>query len=281
MNLRTFVVVLFSLYYSTCFSQGTDLTFGGGIMNYQGDLQGARFTFKLAQKGYNLYLKHDNGNKIVTRWGITIGSVYGDDKFNSSPQKERNLNFRSNIFEIQAAWEYHFLNSAEHRISPYVFGGLAYFHFNPYTSDTIGRTVFLKPFSTEGEGLPQYPNRKTYNLNQIAIPFGAGIDYKINCMFSIGVEFTERKLFTDYLDDVSKGYIDYNTLLKERGPLAVKLAYRGPGPYPPDPNTAFHRGNPANKDWYYTGIINITYHFNNCNGGRKVTGNSYDCPINP
>lgn len=259
-------------------SQGIDVTLGIGKMNYQGDLQNSKFTTKLSQQAISGIVKYDFQNQFIGRAGLTFGSVYGDDKFNPSPQKERNLNFRSNIQEIQFGLEYHFAKFEILRISPYVFAGIAAFHFNPYTDDTAGRKVYLRPFSTEGEGLPEFPDRKPYRLNQIAIPFGFGFNYRINCMFSIGAEFSERKLFTDYLDDVSKGYVDYNTLLKEKGKLAVKLAYRGPGEYPPDPTKAYNRGNPSNKDWYYTGMITLTYHFNN-NCTLPNRGTSYGCPL--
>jgi len=52
----------------------------------------------------------------------------------------------------------------------------------------------------------------------------------------VGLEFGYNKLFTDYLDDVSKTYVDAGTLSGERGQTAVDLAYRGyevgSGPYP-------------------------------------------------
>ncbi len=77
----------------------------------------------------------------------------------------------------------------------------------------------------------------------------------------IGLEFGIRKLFTDYLDDVSTTYIDKNILLAERCAKAVELAFRSveltPGAqYPPD---GTQRGSPKNKDWYY--CMGITFSF--------------------
>lgn len=277
--LRIGIVLLLLFAFTTTYSQGYQLTIAFGEMNYQGDLQSSTLTTKLAQSAFSGYLKYDAGNKLVYRAGLTYGNIYGDDAFNPSPQKERNLNFRSKIGEFQVAIEYHFIDGNIHRISPYVFAGLAYFHFDPYTNDTANRQVYLHYFSTEGQGLPEYPDRKPYSLNQFAIPFGVGISFRLNCALSIGAEIGERKLFTDYLDDVSKRYVDYNTLLKAKGPLAVKLAYREPGDYPADINTAYNRGNPKNKDWYYTGMITLTYHFSGCSFGKVVnSGSQYSCP---
>lgn len=271
--------ILFLLICVSARTQGLDFTLGYGMMNYHGDLQNNPFTLKLAKSAVTALVKYDFKNQFVGRFGLTYGIVYGDDKYNSSPQKERNLSFRTHIDEFQTVVEFHF-NESNHRFSPYVFGGIAVFHFNPYTYDTLGASVFLKPLSTEGEGLPEYPDRKPYKLTQAAIPFGFGFNYYLNCMFSIGAEFTERKLFTDYLDDVSKGYIDYNTLLKERGSLAVRLAYRGIGIYPNDPNTAYHRGNPSHYDWYYTAMVTLTYHVNNCKARKNNSKNRNRCPYN-
>ncbi len=58
--------------------------------------------------------------------------------------------------------------------SSYVFGGVALFHFDPYVMDS-GEKVFLKPLSTEGQGLAEYPDRKAYSLTQFTLPFGAGV----------------------------------------------------------------------------------------------------------
>ncbi len=42
----------------------------------------------------------------------------------------------------------------------------------------------------------------------ISIPFGAGIKYSLNERFNIGFEILHRYTNTDYLDDVSKTYVD-------------------------------------------------------------------------
>jgi hypothetical protein len=82
--------------------------------------------------------------------------------------------------------------------------------------------------------------------------------YALNEDMRLGIEFGYRKIFTDYLDDVSGVYIDEATLLNARGPKAVELAYRGgevhPGSYPA---AGIRRGNSKNNDGYY--YVAITY----------------------
>ena len=102
------------------------------------------------------------------------------------------------------------------------------------------------------------PGIKNYKLTQFSIPFGIGATYSLNEDMRLGIELGYRKLFTDYLDDVSKVYVDENRLLAARDAKAVELAYRGnevqSGSYPAAGVT---RGNPNNKDGYY--YVAITY----------------------
>src|SRR5690606_13448162 len=92
--------------------------------------------------------------------------------------------------------------------------------------------VFLKPLSTEGQGLPQYPDRKPYKLTQFAIPFGAGVKFRVSRNTVLAYEVGLRKIFTDYLDDVSTTYVDQATLLQERGRNAGRTHGHGLPQYP-------------------------------------------------
>jgi len=78
--------------------------------------------------------------------------------------------------------------------SPYVFAGIAVYHFNPFTFDSTGAKIYLQPLSTEGEGLQQYPNVKQYNLVQMAIPFGAGIKLRITDNVVLAYEISFRQI---------------------------------------------------------------------------------------
>jgi hypothetical protein len=142
--------------------------------------------------------------------------------------------------------------------SPYLYGAISIFRFNPWTKDENGSKVFLKPLGTEGQGLSQYPDRKPYDLVQPALAFGGGLKFALDENLNVGIEFSQRKTFTDYLDDVSTSYADYDLLYNARGTQAVSLAYRGdevPGgsPYP---HAGEQRGTPSEMDWFY--FIGIT-----------------------
>jgi hypothetical protein len=187
--------------------------------------------------------------------------------------------------------EYYLFNLNERSYSPYAFAGLAVFHFDPYAFDANHQKVFLKPLSTEGEGLPGYPDRKPYSLTQFAIPFGGGIKFAVTENIRIGLEIGMRKLFTDYLDDVSKNYIDPNDLFAAKGQEAVDMSYRGdelPGGDPNYPGKLVQRGNPKSKDFYYFTGIHLTFRLGGENGGGSYyrgggggRKSRYGCPANP
>ena len=167
-------------------------------------------------------------------------------------------------------------------LTPYIFAGLAVYHFNPYTTDTTGKKTYLRPLSTEGEGF--IAGKNNYNLTQIAIPFGGGVKFSLSDNVNVGLEVGYRKLFTDYLDDVSSRYVDEAALLANRGPEAVELAFRGDelknGATYPAGSTI--RGNSSQKDWYYFTGLTASFRLFSGNGLGSGGGkhSKYGCPAN-
>jgi Domain of unknown function (DUF6089) len=261
-------------------AQNFHLDVFAGTSNYQGDLQDKRFTFNQAHFAGGIGFSYDLTDHFTIRTGINFGTVSGDDK--QGKNQARNLNFTSKIFEGNVNALYYITPLADHVLTPYVFAGLAAYHFNPYTHDSTGKKYYLQPLSTEGEGFIQ--GRNNYSLTQFAIPFGAGVKMPISNNINVGLEVGLRKLFTDYLDDVSTTYVDESLLLANRGATAVELAYRGgelktgSPVYPP---AGEQRGSPKNKDWYYFTGLTISIGLGNGNGGFGGHRRSeYGCPVN-
>jgi len=256
---------MFKLFFLLIGSFSTLLSFSqlqvglfGGLSNYQGDL-----VDKLYQKpkaAFGLNLSYQITNRINIRGGITFAKVSGADSLNTKQTnlQERNLSFESPITEFSLVGEFNTFDLETKKWSPYVFAGLAVYHYNPYTIDQSGNKVFLQPLGTEGQGLPGYDEPKLYSLTQLALPFGGGVKYNVTDNFRLAFEIGLRKLFTDHLDDVSGNYVDESRLLTARGQTAIDLAYRGDevgaGPYP-SPDVI--RGSSKNKDGYY--YIAVTY----------------------
>lgn len=249
-----------------------------GVSNYQGDLTENFYGSKMIRPALGLGLEYEFSDRFSLRSAFHYGRVAGDDKKNGSALKPRNLNFITNIYEFSLIGEFRLLNMSELSWTPYVMAGIAFFNFDPYTKDTSGNKVFLQPLSTEGQGLSLYPESKPYANTQLAIPFGAGIRYQMTPDITVGFETGIRKLFTDYLDDVSTNYVDENDLLAARGPKAVELAYRGDelaGGNPNFPAKSTVRGNPKFNDWYYFTGVRFTirlgggYNASNVNSRRN------------
>lgn len=259
------------------------LTLFGGVANYQGDLQGRTFTFNQSKLGIGVGVKYDLTPHFAVRTGIQYGTVAANDQQNTEPQlRARNLSFQSRILEGNLLLEYTLFNMEDKKISPYVFGGVALYHFDPYAFDSVGNKVFLKPLHTEGQGLVD--GRKEYKLTQFAIPFGGGIKFRISSNVVLGYEIGLRKIFTDYLDDVSTTYVDQFVLsAQDRGLKAVEMAYRGDElkdgnpTYPADGTV---RGGSKFKDWYYFQGLTLTIGLGSGNGGWGGGKSRLGCPKN-
>ena len=242
-----------------------DLTGGAGVANYYGDLTEKSRFFDQSSYAFGVGVALNYNPHISFRADISYSKVQAADSKNKRADlKARNLNFKSSIFDFDLAVEYNILDiENNHRFTPYVFAGIGFAHFNPYTKDRNGVKQILQPLGTEGQGLAAYPNRKMYKKSTVEFPLGIGATYPINDNISLQFEINYRITGTDYLDDVStNGYPD-KTLLDARNPVTAKFTWRGnevgEGAYPK--NLALPRGNPSNKDGYLTTQLKVAYNF--------------------
>lgn len=246
------LLLLTSSYFAQ--AQNLHLTVFGGSSNYQGDLQGSRYTFNQAKGAFGAGLLYELSDKLFIRAAFTIAKVGADDKL--SPQNAiRNLSFTSPISEIQLGLEYDLINNYEHRFTPFIFAGIATFGFNPSAIDKLGNKVNLQPLGTEGQGF--YLGRQKYALRAMAIPFGGGVKLALSDDIHLRFEIGLRILSTDYLDDVSTTLADKDLLLLNNGQKAVDMAFRGDELKPAlaYPAAGAKRGNPKVNDYYYfTGL---------------------------
>lgn len=295
MKKLSFLLILFLLTYRAFAQSPFHIGVFAGIANYQGDL--SSHNYQQSKPAFGVTANYELSDRVMLRGGLTFAKIAGADKYGNSDflKQNRNLSFESNIAELSLVGELTVFNLNTIRWSPYVFGGLAVFHYNPYTYDTTNTKYYLKPLSTEGQGLSPYPDRKPYSLTQLAIPFGGGIKYALTDNIRLALEIGIRKTFTDYLDDVSAAYVDKDVLGTERGPKAVELSYRGgevPGEYGtgagviyPDngyPAKGVQRGSAKHDDYYYFTGLHITFRLGDGNRGMGGGGRSaYGCPANP
>lgn len=233
----------------------TKLMKGGFVTMYPKDWIGLRLAANIT------YL--EGSDDIITTKGI-----------NELWRKQRNLDFKTNVFEAYAALEifptmiFQRDKSYSPKLRPYGLVGVGVFNFDPKGSitDASGNKTWYKLHSLriEGQGMPEYPDSKPYKLTQLNIPLGAGIKYYASERINLSTEILYRKTFTDYIDDVSRNYIDpvnYNKYLSAADAvLAYKLSdksigiiYPGMTRYPP--NT--QRGDPKDGDTYFSLVLKL------------------------
>ena len=270
--------VLFALIFVTTalVAQPVRLHLMAGFANYGGEIQPKRFTLNQSNAVISAGGTYNITDKFALRSDYSFAHLGADDKFNKPSLRVRNLNFKTIIQELNLMGEYDILNTGDHRLTPYIFAGIGVFKFSPYTTDTSGRKVFLVGLSTEGQGLPEYPDRKVYKKTQFNIPLGGGLKFALSEDLYVGFEIGVRKLFTDYLDDVSSTYVDRDILLNRRGQQAVDYAFRGDELKPPlaYPAAGTLRGNSKKNDYYYYGQFRISFRMPWFNDGGNNTGRS-------
>ncbi len=240
-----------------------------GVNHFYGDLGGKQlngttiagyddFDFSNLQAYVGLGVRYN-----PTRWlAFRVGGSYTRFKqadinsFNPYIQK-RNLSFQTNIFGMEALTEFKVAKFGIHTKKRkshweyYVFGGVGAVYYNPKTSYE-GKHIALRPLGTEGQGLR--PNTKRYSAFAASVPVGGGLRFGTGFNSSWFVELGYRITTSDYIDDVSGNYYNYEELLIQRGKASADLSYRGnDATYP----SGRIRGNPFNKDSFL--VINVGF----------------------
>jgi len=259
-------IVILGLIAFPSYSQVSYFELGGGIglSNYSGDMSSDNVgkvlsTSKFSATGYSRY----NLSPYVNfKMGLTYARLAADDsKSVVQGIQDRNLSFFTDLYEAALTGEinvfkYDPLEGTSY-FTLYAMAGVAGFYFNPIT-EFEGQKYELQKLGTEGQGLAEYPDRDFYSLYQVSLPFGGGMKFKISETLNFNMEMSWRVTFTDYLDDLSTTYPDYNAILTQRGEIAAALSHRYQGENIGSRSDR-QRGNPAIKDYYFTLHVGVSY----------------------
>jgi hypothetical protein len=253
-----------------------------GAMNCLTDLGGRNGTGKKFIKDINLNQSQFCGSVYASGtwqslYGIRLqagaGQITGTDdvlKNSSGPAYNRylrHLHFRTTIIELSVITEIHLLAILrKHRdlplLSPYLAAGAGFFSYTPKARFN-NRWIGLRPLHTEGQGFAEYPDRSAYQQISWCLPLGAGVKYDAGRLLNLRLELLYRFTGTDYLDDVSKKYIDPALFSKYlpavEAATAATVADRSAelaGGIANNKNAI--RGNPANKDAYFSFMLSIS-----------------------
>lgn len=259
---------------------------GFGLMNCLTDLGGKKdggqpflrdLILRNAKPSIGLSLSVTYHYQLGLRVSYTRGSLWGSDHEIASSgtapgiRRKRNLHFKTSLSEWSLLAELYPMEirfSDEARpliwdiLSPYLLFGIGFFTFDP-RAEWNHQWIRLQPLRTEGQGFPEYGNHPPYKLSQPNIPIGAGCRIELSAICILRIEWLNRILFTDYLDDVSRNYIDPAYFDKYLDPinslLSKKLADRT-GEIDP---TIIHspgsrRGNAEKNDTYFSADLKLS-----------------------
>ncbi|MCO6500506.1 MAG: hypothetical protein J5I47_09045 [Vicingus serpentipes] len=271
--------------------QRVEYSLGFGASNFLGDLggrdqTGTDFIMDLEPRATryaaNLGYRYQFGRDWFVKGNLIYALVSGDDALTKQPARaRRELNFKSHIVELSAQLEYLLIRQKSghlyrlrgvrgkswFRFEVYLIGGIGGIWYSPYGRRN-GSWTALSGLNTEGQGLPGGPS--DYSGFTAVIPYGIGIRRNLGGgarsrrfgSFSISLELTVRKTFSDYIDDVSDVY--YN----DGGSVAIGNAYGPDAAYFHDPSGHYayggygepqQRGDVTDKDSYMLGIIALNY----------------------
>jgi Domain of unknown function (DUF6089) len=289
--------------------QYLSLGFSVNALNYYGDIaplpKKVSTDISFTRPAFGISLAHRFGPRYTLQGQFMYGTLSGSDTKSASPSGEniyryqRNLSFRNRIKELSVVAYFDLFKNESTYISrvkwtPYVFLGVAGFLMNPQAQapakdlqgnplPEAGQWVDLRPLGTEGQYSKLQPTDvnygiKPYSLIQVAIPFGAGARFRINEVLDLWADIGFRYTFTDYLDDVSRNYVNLDQLTAKdpsKNALARAMSYRNNELGPPSNPYTYNgytvqagygsegkdniRGNKNNRDIYMVTSIRLTY----------------------
>ena len=247
---------------------------GIGAAHYFGDLN-TRAKLNRPKIAAGIFFRKNFGNYIAARIVANYAQLGYSDIYNTHNEfmLKRNLSFNTNVWELSLRGDFNFFRflpgDPEFNFTPYVSLGIGAFSYDPYAY-LQGQKYFLRPLGTEGQGSSLYPDRKPYSSMAICFPVGVGVKYAFNERFNIGLEITHRFTTTDYLDDVSKTYVDpavFPPLPGGAPSPAFLLSDRSYELGTPIGIKGRQRGVETNKDQFVTAMIYFSFNLQ-----------SYKCP---
>ncbi len=242
--------------------------------NYFGDLNTNMRLNRLGPAG-GLGLRYNFNERVCGKISANIGTVEAYDS--DSPnvyERARNLHFKSTVADAGLQLEFNFLpynhGSRDEGWTPYLFAGAGVSYFNP-KAKMENKWYELRPMGTEG----QYKGDEYYTVTGSWV-YGAGFKIGLNYEWSLNIDISARRLFSDYLDDVSTVYPDLEDVEDLRGEIATRFMDRSSELYNTNPNffvrnniehpigeMGRQRGNSRNNDTYVYFGIGIYYYFGN------------------
>ena len=244
------------------FKPNTEIGILLGASYYLGDLNAVHFNQSSPAAG--LVIRKNLDKRFAYKAEIMYLNLRSDERDSDDTiAASRGLHFRSPVYELSGQVEFNFLpydpGNPLYTWTPFVYGGVSIFNFNPQAENKNGDWVDLQEMGTEGQGTTLPNTDSKYSLIQFAAALGGGIKIAVSNTFNIIFEYSTRKTFTDYLDDVSGNYVSSTPTEWSDNPDALYLS---------DPNDRVYpygkeRGNPNKKDWHSFAGVTLSFKLGN------------------
>ncbi len=274
---KTILIQLIFCIVGVTMAQDISIKTFAGTAYYLGDLApySHNLSFSKGRAAFGVSASKAVSDQVKISARFYRGMLEGTDALaKDSNRRRRNLSFESPITEFSLTSDVYISEiipiMKKWGVDMYVYTGVSVFHFNPRTI-IDGQWVDLQPLATEGQGIQEFGGIPKYRRTQVGVPLGFGLQFNISPNLALGFEIAPRLTFTDYLDDVSTDYVDYERQAEVQGELTARLANRiaeyeygdqyhqmiaaGEKSHFP----GYVRGDPSDNDWYLFTNLTLSY----------------------
>lgn len=172
---------------------------------YNGEFNPSKHLVSVAKPAGGIFYDAHLNTRYTFRTIATVGELYGsDDLFDTGLDNFRDLEFNARVIDVSGQLHFNFLSFGntftEKKYTPYIYIGLSIFNVNPEITSLGGdsaTTAFPKPTGSS-------------SLTSVAVPFGTGFKAILG-NFTLGLEWSFRKTFTDKVDGLENQYEIGNT----------------------------------------------------------------------
>ncbi len=229
-----------------------------GLSYYMGDVNTNK-PFNQSKLGFGAVVRYYDNSRWAFRLAYSNLQLDGNDE-KADCRPDRGLSFHTNVHDFALVaefnfWDY-FTGSKRSYLSPYLFGGLSVFLFNPTADDGTELCNVLTDVDYE---VVKANGENKYNTMAASIPFGIGMKLSLSEHIGMAFEWRMDYTFTDWLDDCHAYYPTYNgdeSYVQYSDPTG--LTDNGLGG---NNQKYIQRGNPQTNDWFGYLNVSLTYKF--------------------
>ena len=257
------IVLMFGQFLAPKTAHSQIVEFGGsvGLSYYMGDIN-PRKPFNESQLGWGVLVRYYNDTRWAFRFAYSNLQLNGSDK-SSGYRPERGLSFNTKVHDVALLAEFNFFDyftgSKRNGLSPYIFGGISVFHFNPKADDGTELCDIMTDVNSDSSMPADSTLKAKYGKYAASIPFGVGVKYSVSNRLGLALEWRWNLALTDWIDDCHAYYPQYQA-------GDANVAYCDPTGFAADNNgnnnmNYIQRGNKSDNDWFGYLNFSLTYKF--------------------